>query len=181
MVKAGLFSAIFAASVIETQKLLQEDPATTSALFHAHIASHLATNGSSLQGPLPATTLQPALRPVLTHAFWINSFLFLSLVVSLATAFRDTCNAVDQVVSQAGTLTCQELMMLHQFKYAALMKWKVLEIVSALPVLPQFGLVVFFAGLVDFLHFLYPNYLPSSASSLPMSSSSSLSPSSFHL
>ncbi|KAF9053036.1 hypothetical protein BJ165DRAFT_1607801 [Panaeolus papilionaceus] len=137
LILAGLFSGIVTAFVIETQKLLQEDPTTTSALFLAHIASQLAANS--------------------THAFRINALFFLSLVVSLSTAlFGILVLQWIRSYRKQETLSYPDLLGLRQCRYEGLMTWKVPQIVSVLPILLQFGLVVFFTGLVDFLHFLYP-------------------------
>ncbi|KAF8882143.1 hypothetical protein BD779DRAFT_1675126 [Infundibulicybe gibba] len=40
---------------------------------------------------------------------------------------------------------------LHQFRYESFVRWKAVDILGALPLLLEIGLVLFFAGLIDFL------------------------------
>ncbi|PPQ79226.1 hypothetical protein CVT24_012962 [Panaeolus cyanescens] len=55
------------------------------------------------------------------------------------------------------SLSYKELLCLRQSRYQSLIKWKIPEIVTVLPILLQVFLVIFFAGLIDFLNLSYPN------------------------
>ncbi|KAF9053033.1 hypothetical protein BJ165DRAFT_1444946 [Panaeolus papilionaceus] len=156
LIFAGLFSAVVTAFVVESQQLLEEDPAITTALLLSQIASQLA--GNSSQQDTLQTTLEPFDDESLAQAFRVNSLLFVSLVLSLATAlFGIMVLQWIRAFRKRESLSYKQLLCLRQSRYQSLVKWKIPEIVTMLPVLLQVSLVIFFAGLIDFLNLTYPN------------------------
>lgn len=124
--------------------MLKPDPDDMNIVLLLQISSQLANS-----------SLSPAVRPpekTTTSAVRINIFWFSSLVFCLTTALvgilvkqwlRDYLNNV--------TASPQESARIRQFRYQSLVKWRVPEIISILPLLIQFALAFFFVGLLDLL------------------------------
>ncbi|KAF8155560.1 hypothetical protein B0H34DRAFT_500899 [Crassisporium funariophilum] len=154
LIFAGLFSAIATAFAIESRKLLQEDPSSTSTLLLIHIANQLAASNSSSR-PLPPSTVEPF--SVTHQAIRVNALIFVSVVLSLTTALVGIlCMQWLREFRRRGNMSPKEYLALRQLKFEGLVKWKVPEMLSALPVLLQVALVLFLVGLVDFLQSIHP-------------------------
>ncbi|KAJ3513438.1 hypothetical protein NLJ89_g2949 [Agrocybe chaxingu] len=152
LIFAGLVSAVITAFAVETQKLLQEDPQTTAALLLAQITAQLGANTTSSGTSFPS--LQTTLAPFsVTHqTLRINTLVFLSLALSLATVlFGILTLQWIREFQRKDSLSHQDSLVLRQVRFDGLVKWKVPEIVSSLPVILQLALLLFLAGLVDFL------------------------------
>ncbi|KAF9042945.1 hypothetical protein BJ165DRAFT_1415735 [Panaeolus papilionaceus] len=139
LIFAGLFSAIVTAFAIETQKLLQTDPAVTSILLLAQLTNHLGVNSTP-----PATLSAFKDTSTSSQPLRINVLIFTSLILSLGTAL-------------VGILVLQWIRSYRKtdpLSHQDQLCWKVPSLISFLPIFLQLSLVVFFVGLIDFLHTL---------------------------
>ncbi|KAF9057211.1 hypothetical protein BJ165DRAFT_17356 [Panaeolus papilionaceus] len=149
LIFAGLFSAVVTAFAVETQKLLQPDPSMTSVVLLVQIANHLMPNASTIENP--ALTSQPP--SVSVKALRINTFIFISLILALGTALIGIL-ALQWIRSYKNQelRSHQDQLSIRQGRYQALVDWKVPQIITALPIILQAALVLFFIGLVNFLN-----------------------------
>ncbi|KAE9393224.1 hypothetical protein BT96DRAFT_230237 [Gymnopus androsaceus JB14] len=149
LVFAGLFSATVTAFATESYQWLQQD--TDSAIFAQLVYISERLNGST--SPAPAVSaFTPAPASIRINVFW-----FLSLTISLATVLvgilcKQWLREYQKEASAGRHLTLE----LRQMRYESLQKWGVPEILSALPLLLQLALVLFFAGMLDLLWSLNP-------------------------
>ena len=119
--QAALFSAVVTAFLLQSYQLLQ--PGTTNAT-----------------GPLPASIR-------------INIFWSLSLVLSLTTALIGIMAAqwLREHLSYPEHLTPEQVFALLNMKISMFKKWHVRGIISSLSVFLQISLLLFFAGLIQYL------------------------------
>ncbi|KAF8656468.1 hypothetical protein AX16_002519 [Volvariella volvacea WC 439] len=151
LIFAGLFSAIVTAFAIESYQWLDEDPEgpeLTNELLY-YIASELSNSSQSRIALPHKDPFVPS-----PYAVRINVLWFLSLSLSLAAAslgilcmqwLREYRRMLPYKFRGSETIS------IRQLRYQGLLDWKVPEIISALPVLLQLALIVFFIGLIDFL------------------------------
>jgi hypothetical protein len=147
--KAGLFSAVVTAFVIESYKFLQPSPndAVVGLLFQ--IANSLK-NTSSLPPSVDPASITTPFSPT-SSAIRLNVFFFLSLILSLTTVLIGTISLQWLREHQSyPNLSPKEKAAILHMRSEALETWYVPVIFSALPLLLQGALVLFLAGLVDF-------------------------------
>lgn len=139
--QAGLFSAVVTAFAVGTYQDLQEDPVVA---LLAQIAASSAINGS-VGAPPPFTPSASTIR--------LNVFLFLSLILSLSTVLVGivALQWIREHRQLSNTLTPQNMFATLHMRTEALQKWRVPQIFAALPLLLQFSLIFFFAGIVQLL------------------------------
>ncbi|PFH48305.1 hypothetical protein AMATHDRAFT_65791 [Amanita thiersii Skay4041] len=146
LIFAGLFSATVTAFTIESYQWLQEDYTQTSAQLLVQISAQLSTSGTNT----PTTGIQPftpTARSVRINAFW-----FLSLVLSLSTVVIGIlCNQWLKVFLQEALLPLEHAMPVRQMRFAGFHSWGVPEIIHTLPVVLQWSVLIFFAGVLDLL------------------------------
>jgi hypothetical protein len=147
--KAGLFSAVVTAFVIESYKFLQPSPndAVVGLLFQ--IANSLK-NTSSLPPSVDPASITTPFSPT-SSAIRLNVFFFLSLILSLTTVLIGTISLqwLREHQSYPNFSPKEKAAILHM-RSEALEAWYVPVIFSALPLLLQGALVLFLAGLIDF-------------------------------
>ncbi|KAF4618576.1 hypothetical protein D9613_009681 [Agrocybe pediades] len=148
--KAGLFSAVVTAFVIESYKTLHVDPQDTVVSLLSQILVRIE-NGNMTSTPtsnLPSgqVTFVPD-----KSAERINSFWFISLVLSLATALIGIISLqwLREYQSYAN-FNSEETFALFNMRKDGFEKWHVPKVFTALPLLLQAALVLFLAGMVDF-------------------------------
>jgi len=144
--QAGLFSATVTAFTVESYKWLAEEPEDTSTQLLAFIATQLsnATLPPHLN-QVPPYTVQPS-------DVRINTAWFLSLTLSLTTVLVGIlCLQWIREFQRDATLPHKEAVGLRQMRYEGLLHWRVPQILSALPVILQCSLILFFIGLLDLL------------------------------
>ncbi|RPD74975.1 hypothetical protein L226DRAFT_508609 [Lentinus tigrinus ALCF2SS1-7] len=155
LVFAGLFSAVVTAFNIEAYKLLQPDPAQITVQLLQDISQQLALargeNASSipadLAGRLPTSPVVQCIR--------FNILWFSSLVCALFAALLGMM--VKQWLREymaAILFSSRHSVRLRQHRYEGLIAWHVPKILAFLPILLEVSLILFFAGLVDFLWLL---------------------------
>lgn len=151
--QAGLFSAILTAFIIEAYRLLQRDSAELSTQILLQISQQLSAfsvnsgfiNSTIIPASLPPYNPSPS--SVVVNALW-----FAALVLSLVTA------SLGILVKQwyreylSGTYVApRERCRVWRFRRDGLLRYKVAEIASFLPLLLQLALILFFVGLVLFI------------------------------
>ncbi|KAK7030312.1 hypothetical protein VNI00_014234 [Paramarasmius palmivorus] len=148
LVFAGLFSAIVTAFLIESYQWLQEDPKDTTVVILTQIFHQL--NASSIQEPEPFTPDASSIR--------INCFWFLSLIFSLTSAlFGLLCKQwLQEHQRDVPTRTPGEDLALRKLRRDSFEKWGVVSFLSALPILLEIAVILFFVGVLDFLWTLQP-------------------------
>uniref|UniRef100_A0A8H7XNM2 DUF6535 domain-containing protein n=1 Tax=Psilocybe cubensis TaxID=181762 RepID=A0A8H7XNM2_PSICU len=153
LIFAGLFSAIVTALIVESYKSLQPDP-------NDAIISLLSRIALRLDGPINATAglysspAQIFFTPA-PSAIRVNTFWFLSLVLSLTSVLAGIISLQwlrEHLVY--ADLSPREKYATYYMRADALKKWHVDKIFTAMPLLLQCALVLFLAGIVDFLHSL---------------------------
>jgi hypothetical protein len=122
--QAALFSAVVTSFLLQSIQLLQP-------------GSQAGTNAT---GPLPASIR-------------INVFWSLSLVLSVTTALIGIIAAqwLREHLSYPEYLTSEQVFALLNMKISMLKKWHVRRVISSLSILLQLSLLLFFAGLIQYL------------------------------
>ena len=148
--KAGLFSAVLSAFLVESYTALQPDPQTEIIFLLHRIANQNYTlNSGFLNASYPVTASSQFEAP--TWALRVNGLWFASLIVSLAAASIGILVKSWLREYLAGEwISPQEKLRARQFRNPALRQWKVFELAAVLPLLLQVSLGLFFIGLCFF-------------------------------
>ncbi|KAF5325012.1 hypothetical protein D9619_009810 [Psilocybe cf. subviscida] len=153
LIFAGLFSAVVTAFIIESYQRLQPDPNDAIVGLLAHIAETL--DNPSINGTASVSSLVPNdsnFSP--SHSdININIFWFISLILSLTAALVGiiTLQWLREHQRYDNTLKSQQQMAIFNARVHSLEEWYVPQIFAGLPLLLQGALVLFFAGMVEFL------------------------------
>ncbi|KAI0326586.1 hypothetical protein GY45DRAFT_1373847 [Cubamyces sp. BRFM 1775] len=161
LVFAGLFSAALTAFNVQSYLLLQPDGSDTVVLALTSISAQLqsfAVNATTIASMQPAFTSSsnPAPFSAPSYAIWMNALWFSSLTCTLSAS--SIAVVVKQWLHQYGQKLSgdsSELARLRQYRHDSLEKWRVPEIIAALPILLQTALTLFFAGLLILLYNLH--------------------------
>ncbi|CAA7257496.1 unnamed protein product [Cyclocybe aegerita] len=147
LIFAGLFSATVTAFAVESYKWLQEDNEDVSVRLLAFMASQVAQSNVSVPPELVPPPFSVSGSDIRINAAW-----FLSLTLSLTTVLIGIlCLQWLREFQRDAALPHKEAVALRQMRYEGLLHWRVPEILSALPVLLQAALILFFVGLLDLL------------------------------
>ncbi|KAJ7598435.1 hypothetical protein C8J56DRAFT_167100 [Mycena floridula] len=151
LIFAGLFSAVVTAFVIESYQWLSEDPSDKTVQILSQLSKQLAgtTNDTSLEGQTPFKVDSRSIR--------INCFWFLSLLLALSAASAGIlAKQWLREYRRDAAMSSKQSFTLRQLRYQSWNKWKVPGIIATLPLLLEFALVLFFAGVLDLLFPLNP-------------------------
>ncbi|KAF5325281.1 hypothetical protein D9619_009842 [Psilocybe cf. subviscida] len=152
LIFAGLFSAVVTAFIIESYQRLQPNSNDTIVDLLAHIAEKL--DNPSISGTASVSSL------VSNENFFpessdinINIFWFVSLILSLTAALIGiiTLQWLREHQRYDNTLKAQQRMAIFNARVNSLQQWYVPQIFTGLPLLLQAALVLFFAGVIEFL------------------------------
>ncbi|PIL33891.1 hypothetical protein GSI_03597 [Ganoderma sinense ZZ0214-1] len=162
LVFAGLFSTALTAFLVQSYPLLQPDNTDTMVLALARISNQL--HGFSVSSGFVNSTERAVFSPDLAsftapgYAVWVNGLWFSSLVCTLsASSIAVMVKQWLHQYSQSLSGTSPDVASLRQYRYDSLRKWRVPEIIAALPILLQVALALFLAGLVVLLWQLHPS------------------------
>ena len=148
--KAGLFSAVVTAFIIESYKGLKQDSGDVANDLLLRILAQLegSTNGTAATQSLTMPTFTPSSTAVRINILW-----FLSLIFSLATVLVGiiALQWLREHLRPETDLEPQIAFSLHHLNVESLDRWYLPQIFTSLPLLLQAGLVLFLAGIVDFL------------------------------
>jgi len=142
--KAGLFSAVVTAFIIESYKALKQDP--TEVLL-SRILAQLEGQENGTDFPT-----NPKFTPTPTE-IRVNILWFLSLIFSLATVLLGIISLqwLREYLRPHTDLEPQIALSLHHLNVESLDRWYLPQIFTALPLLLQLALVLFLGGILDFL------------------------------
>ncbi|KAI0351700.1 hypothetical protein OH77DRAFT_1410553, partial [Trametes cingulata] len=150
LVFAGLFSAVVTAFDIEAYHLLQDDPTqvTTQLLQQLVLLQALGANATTQLPQLPATTtFRPAIQSIRINTLWFSSLVFALFSALIGITVKQWMREFMSIVS----LSSRDSIRLRQHRFECMVAWYVPEIMTLLPLLLQISLILFLAGLVDFL------------------------------
>jgi len=151
--KASLFSAVVTAFIIESYKGLKQDLGDVANDLLLRILAQLEgnTNGTTPTQSLTLPTFTPSASAVRVNILW-----FLSLIFSLATVLIGiiALQWLREHLRPQADLEPQIAFSLHHLNVESLDRWYLPQIFTALPLLLQIGLVLFLAGILDFLRSL---------------------------
>lgn len=137
------------AFTIEAYKWLREANDDMSVRLLAFIASQVNNSSSNTPAP-PEVSVNPF--TVTSAEVRINAAFFLSLTLSLSTVLLGImCLQWLREYRRDVALPHKEAIALRQMRYEGLLAWHVPEILSALPVILQTSLLLFFIGILDLL------------------------------
>ncbi|KAI0746589.1 hypothetical protein C8Q80DRAFT_1057900, partial [Daedaleopsis nitida] len=143
---AALFSAVLTTFVVESSQKLQQDD--SAELLRAILLEIKATHSNSNSSERPV----PAAFEVTGSAVRVNAYWFSSLVISLAAALlailaKQWVNYLLAGLSPVPIAGARH----RQYRIDGMHKWKLPFVISVLPVFLHVSLLLFFAGLVDFV------------------------------
>jgi len=142
--KAGLFSAVVTAFIIESYKALKQDP---SEVLLSRILAQL-------EGRVNGTDIPTTPRFTPTHSdIRVNILWFLSLIFSLATVLVGiiALQWLREHLRPHTDLEPQIAFSLHHLNVESVDRWYLPQIFTALPLLLQLALVLFLVGVIEFL------------------------------
>ncbi|PVF90868.1 hypothetical protein CPB86DRAFT_720345, partial [Serendipita vermifera] len=145
LIFAALYSAILTAFIIESMKLLQEDPAETTRDILFAISNQLANNS------IPAFQRIEYETP--EYAIVVNGLLFTSLSCSLIAALLAVL-ALQWVASYdmgLDTSSARKRALQRHLRWMGIERWKMGELIASLPLLIFVALFLFFVGIADWL------------------------------
>ncbi|KAF8888816.1 hypothetical protein BD779DRAFT_433483 [Infundibulicybe gibba] len=142
---AGLFSAVVTSFTIESYKWLQPSSQDTTNQILLNISAQLGNQNTTISMPPPFSPSASSIR--------INIFWFLSLIFSLtAGLLAIVCKQWLRRYKRDASLPLpKQDLALRQFQYEGFIGWWAVDIMGALPLLLESGVVFFFIGLIDFL------------------------------
>lgn len=150
--KAGLFSAVVTAFVVESYHNLQPDPNDDVILLLSRISDNIISSGVGMNQTsstvnLPSASFSPSPSAVRVNITWFTSLIFslASVLVSIVALQWLRSHQTYFGLSPRDTLAVLNM------RSESLQKWQVTTIIMSLPVLLEISLLLFFAGMIDFL------------------------------
>ena len=153
----GLFSAVVTAFLVPAYLLLQQDNSQTSVELLSHISTQLSS--LTLAPPYLNSTTTPSnasissFRPT-AAARWINSLWFLSLMLSLTSAVLGILAKQwirEYLKWNSATGAPRDNILVRQIRAEAWEDWHAPALISSIPALLEFAIVLFVCGLTIFL------------------------------
>ncbi|KAK7677465.1 hypothetical protein QCA50_019578 [Cerrena zonata] len=158
LVFAGLFSAVITAFIIESYKMLQQQPEDTTNQILLRLSAQIASltlSGNLVNSTMPAFTT-PSFVPmrfsVLINTLWLLSLVFALVTASLGILVKQW---IHELMAR-DTQDPHQQIRVRFFREVGVQRWQVFEIAAALPLLLQLALLLFFIGLTAFFHDLNP-------------------------
>ena len=146
LIQAALFASILSTFLVEALGTLQQDPldAIQNILFHQTLVIQNRT-----VEPYVAPTFSPP-----SYAVTVNALLFTSLSVVLVTAFlcmlvKGWIRALDRKLWELPDL--QKRAVIKELREQGLLRWRLPELITVLPLLIHISLLLFSIGLVVYL------------------------------
>ncbi|CCA66697.1 hypothetical protein PIIN_00377 [Serendipita indica DSM 11827] len=148
LIFAALFSAILTAFIVESMKLLEEDPAETSRDILLTLSRQLANNSLPAYSSSGTKEFTPP-----AFAVRVNSYFFASISCSLVAALGAVL-ALQWIGSYdvgLNATSAEGRALQRQMRWEGISNWKMREIISAFPVLLYVALLMFLVGLAEWL------------------------------
>lgn len=142
------------AFIIESYSWLSQDSGDATVQLLLHLSAQMAASDNPGSAPVPAANptevlaYKPSPMQIRVNIFW-----FLSLSISLIAAlFAIMVQQWMQNYSLRGGVSSGRISVrIRHFRFKALNRWGVPDVVAILPVLLQSALVLFFIGLINLL------------------------------
>ncbi|EIW54219.1 uncharacterized protein TRAVEDRAFT_97236, partial [Trametes versicolor FP-101664 SS1] len=158
LVFAGLFSAVLTTFNVQSYLLLQPAAPDPSIAVLQQISSQLASfsiNPPYVNSTQPSSTTHASKNippPVPRWAVWLNALWFSGLILSLTSAsvsimVKQWLNEYSSSVSG----TSRPVARVRQYRLNNLRRWRVEDVIGAIPILLQLSLALFLAGLLILL------------------------------
>ncbi|PVF96691.1 hypothetical protein CPB86DRAFT_498164 [Serendipita vermifera] len=147
LVFAAIFSSVLSAFIIESKQMLEQDPANVMVDALIFFINNTA-NGTHTPYSTPAFSAP-------SYAVSVNCLFFTSLSASILAALASVVSLqwiaeYDAAVSRSGS-SPEDRTKRRQFRYGGMEKWKMKEIIAALPILLYCSLVLFFVGVAQWM------------------------------
>ncbi|PVF97757.1 hypothetical protein CPB86DRAFT_734357 [Serendipita vermifera] len=145
LIFTALYSAVLTAFIIESMKLLEEDPAETTRDILLIISRQLANSSFPAFEPTAYETPQ--------YAIVVNGLFFTSLSCALIAALLAVL-ALQWVANYdmgLNTSSPKKRALQRHMRLMGIQKWKMSEIIASLPLLIFVALFLFFIGIADWL------------------------------
>ncbi|EIN07111.1 hypothetical protein PUNSTDRAFT_135800 [Punctularia strigosozonata HHB-11173 SS5] len=151
LVFAGLFSVVLVTFLAPVYEQLKVDNDEISTRILMTISNQLANISESLPA-IPTDASPESFKPQ-SSIVVICSLWFFSLVISLASALLGTFAKqwLREYLLWTTVSPVQHAVHLRQYRYAALLRWRVPNVVTSLQTLMQTAVVLFFGGLITLL------------------------------
>ncbi|KIM31690.1 hypothetical protein M408DRAFT_20918 [Serendipita vermifera MAFF 305830] len=148
---AAIFAAVLTAFIIESKKMLEQDPNAVMMDVMIRFTNN-AANGTHI--PYIPSDFEAPL-----HAVTVNCLFFASLSTSLVAALASVVALqwvadYDAAITRGGS-SPEDRAKRRQFRYTGVISWKMGEIIAALPLLLYFSVILFFAGLILWMRILH--------------------------
>lgn len=153
----GLFSAVLTAFNVQSYASLQQDNTSMLATALTQVSAQLSnftldgTTISSSAHPFVASSFSAPVSAVWINALWFSSLICTLSASSVAIMVKQWLHQYDLGLSG----NSHEVARVRQYRYESLVKWRVVEIVAFLPIIPQVSLLLFLAGLLILLWTLH--------------------------
>ncbi|KIM32062.1 hypothetical protein M408DRAFT_213117 [Serendipita vermifera MAFF 305830] len=152
LVFAAIFAAVLTAFIIDSKKLLQEDPTSVMAEVMIFYTNSLA-NGT--HHPYTQPNFEAPFSAVVVNCLFFAS-LSASLIAALASVIALQWVAdYDSAITRGGS-SPEDRAKRRQFRYGGVVQWKMNEIIAALPLLLYASVILFFAGLIVWMYVVHP-------------------------
>ncbi|PVF96659.1 hypothetical protein CPB86DRAFT_663139, partial [Serendipita vermifera] len=147
LVFAAIFSSVLSAFIIESKQMLEQNPVDVMVDALIFFINNTA-NGTHTPYSTPSFTAP-------SYAVSVNCLFFASLSASIVAALASVVSLqwvaeYDAAVSRSGS-SPEDRANRRQFRYGGMEKWRMKEIIAALPVLLYCSLVLFFVGLTQWI------------------------------
>ncbi|PVG04025.1 hypothetical protein CPB86DRAFT_771886 [Serendipita vermifera] len=147
LVFAAIFSSVLSAFIIESKQMLEQDP---TAIMVDALIFFINNTANGTHTPYSPASFSPP-----PFAVSVNCLFFASLSASIVAALASVVALqwvaeYDAAVSRSGS-SPEDRVKRRQFRYGGMEEWKMGEIIAALPVLLYCSLVLFFAGLTQWM------------------------------
>ncbi|PVF96428.1 hypothetical protein CPB86DRAFT_512391 [Serendipita vermifera] len=145
LIFTALYSAVLTAFIIESMKLLEEDPAETTRDILLTLSRQLANSSFPPFEPTAYETPQ--------YAIVVNGLFFTSLSCALIAALLAVL-ALQWVANYdmgLNTSSPEKRALQRHVRFRGIEKWKMSEIIASLPLLIFIALFLFFIGIADWL------------------------------
>ncbi|KAJ7282366.1 hypothetical protein C8J57DRAFT_1122275, partial [Mycena rebaudengoi] len=155
LIFAGLFSASLTAFLVESYKTLHPDSGDTTVSLLTQISQQLtASSNNSIFTPSPIAPFVPTTASVVCNTLW-----FISLGLSLSCALIATLleQWAREFLHRADMQSTPIIRArVYSYLYYGLKRFKMHAVVEIVPLLLHTSLILFFGGLVAFLHPVNP-------------------------
>ncbi|KAH8790443.1 hypothetical protein DL96DRAFT_1488062, partial [Flagelloscypha sp. PMI_526] len=152
-----LFSAVITTFVVQTAQALRTDQAAVTNHLLINIATLIRANSNSTSlAAIPFSQFGPDTSTYQMTDIWINGLFFTSLSLSLATALLSVLAKqwLQVTFCTALSRSARDIALIRHPRFCGLERWKMHEIIGALPLILHTSLALFFVGLFVFIRTL---------------------------